>query len=177
MTTIDRAEPKAATAQALAGKYLTFFLGRESYGLPVIKVREIIRFVGPTHVPQMPEHVVGVINLRGKIIPVVNLRRKFGLSASETSERTCTVVVQIRSVANATALIGLVVDGVEEVVQVSAQDIESAPEFGPGTETDHILGMAKVKGAIKTLLDLDRVIATDYLAVTTGQLNANCTGQ
>jgi purine-binding chemotaxis protein CheW len=176
MTTIDRTESKAATAQSLAGKYLTFFLGRESYGLPVIKVREIIRFVVPTHVPQMPEHVVGVINLRGKIIPVVNLRRKFGLSASETSERTCTVVVQIRSIANTTALIGLVVDGVEEVVQVSAQDIETAPEFGPGAETDHILGMAKVKGAIKTLLDLDRVIATDYLAVTTAELNPNRAG-
>ena len=159
-------------AQALAGKYLTFCLGPESYGLPVIKVREIIRFLAPTHVPQLPEHVEGVINLRGKIIPVINLRRKFGRPAGDATERTCTVVVQIAALSQAVSLIGLVVDGVEEVVQISAQDIEPAPEFGPGTDTHHILGMAKVKGAIKTLLNLDRIISTESLAAATAQFKA-----
>jgi purine-binding chemotaxis protein CheW len=172
MTTTEAKSIGAAnSASGLAGKYLTFILGRESYGLPVIKVREIIRFLTPTQVPQMPEYIEGVINLRGKIIPVVNLRRKFGLSAGVVSERTCTVVVQIQSATNPGSLIGLVVDGVEEVVQISAQDIEAAPEFGPATDTDHILGMAKVKGAIKTLLDLDRVIATDFIAATAALLS------
>lgn len=165
MTTTENRERNAA-AQSLAGKYLTFFLGNESYGLPVIKVREIIRFLTPTLVPQMPEHVVGVINLRGKIIPVVNLRLKFGLTARESSERTCTVVVQIKSGVGGKSLIGLVVDGVEEVVQVSAADIETAPEFGPGADTQHILGMAKIKGVIKTLLDLDQIISGSGFAGT-----------
>lgn len=154
----------------LAGKYLTFILGHESYGLPVIKVREIIRFVSATHVPQLPEHVEGVINLRGKIIPVINLRRKFGTAASEATERTCTVVVQIGGAGQHGTLIGLVVDGVEEVVQVGAQDIEPTPEFGPQADTQHILGMAKVKGAIKTLLNLDRIISTESLNATTARL-------
>ncbi len=159
-------------APALAGKYLTFCLGAESYGLPVIKVREIIRFLAPTHVPQLPEHVEGVINLRGKIIPVINLRRKFCRPAGAATERTCTVVVQIAAASQAVSLIGLVVDGVEEVVQISAQDIELTPEFGPGTDTQHILGMAKVKGAIKTLLNLDRIISTESLAAATAQSKA-----
>jgi len=174
MTTIDKTKAKTTTAHVLAGKYLTFFLGRESYGLPVIKVREIIRFLVPTHVPQMPDYVVGVINLRGKIIPVVNLRLKFGLAANEASERTCTVVVQTESATNTTSLIGLVVDGVEEVVQVGVQDIEAALEFGPGAETNHIFGIATVKGAIKTLLNLDRVIATELIATAPSSNQRPC---
>lgn len=168
--TTDILESSGQPVATLAGKYLTFILGHESYGLPVIKVREIIRFVSATHVPQLPEHVEGVINLRGKIIPVINLRRKFGTTASEATERTCTVVVQIGGAGQHGTLIGLVVDGVEEVVQVGAQDIEPTPEFGPNADTQHILGMAKVKGAIKTLLNLDRIISTESLAATTARL-------
>jgi purine-binding chemotaxis protein CheW len=164
MTTTETVEQVGRPAQTLAGKYLTFCLGAESYGLPVIKVREIIRFLAATHVPQLPEHVEGVINLRGKIIPVINLRRKFCLPAVESTERTCTVVVQISLAGKGNSLIGLVVDGVEEVVQISAQDIEGTPEFGPEADTHHILGMAKVKGAIKTLLDLDCIISSEALA-------------
>lgn len=159
----------AKAAPSLAGKYLTFMLGRESYGLPVIRVREIIRFLTPTHVPQLPESIEGVINLRGKIIPVVNLRLKFGLPAGEITERTCTVVVQINSTTRPQSMIGLVVDGVEEVVQISAADIEAAPEFGANVPTDHILGLAKVKGTISTLLDLDQVISLDLTAMNAAQ--------
>jgi purine-binding chemotaxis protein CheW len=171
-TRTEKFETTTRPAQSLAGKYLTFFLGEESYGLPVIKVREIIRFLSPTHVPQLPEHVEGVINLRGKIIPVINLRRKFGLAACESGERTCTVVVNIKCADRGGALIGLVVDGVEEVVQISASDLEPTPEFGPGADTHHILGMAKVKGAIKTLLNLDQVISTDLIESATAQLDS-----
>ena len=166
----ETSERVGHSAQSLAGKYLTFCLGNESYGLPVIKVREIIRFVSATHVPQLPEHVEGVINLRGKIIPVINLRRKFGSATREATERTCTVVVQIGS-ATTGSLIGLVVDGVEEVAQVGAQDIEPTPDFGPQADTQHILGMAKVKGMIKTLLDLDRIISKESLAAAITQIS------
>ena len=165
-------EAPGQPAATRAGKYLTFCLGAESYGLPVIKVREIIRFVNPTHVPQLPEHVEGVINLRGKIIPVINLRRKFGLAPVAPTERTCTVVVQIAAPSKAGALIGLVVDGVEEVAQISAQDLEATPDFGPQADTEHILGMAKVKGAIKTLLDLDRVVSSESIIAATARLNS-----
>lgn len=170
--TTETLEAVGQSAQALAGKYLTFCLGNESYGLPVIKVREIIRFLAPTHVPQLPEHVEGVINLRGKIIPVINLRRKFGRAAGEATERTCTVVVQIAAASKAGSLIGLVVDGVEEVVQIAAPDIEATPEFGPEADTHHILGMAKVKGAIKTLLNLDRIISPESLEAAAAQFKA-----
>lgn len=169
-TTTEQFDTSAQSARALAGKYLTFCLGAESYGLPVIKVREIIRFVSPTHVPQMPAHVEGVINLRGKIIPVLNLRRKFGLAPAAPTERTCTVVVKVASDHKTGGLIGLVVDGVEEVVQIGAQDLERTPEFGPQGDTHHILGMAKVKGAIKTLLDLDQIMSTETLDATNLQL-------
>lgn len=171
MTTItEQFETRTKPAASLAGKYLTFCLGTESYGLPVIKVREIIRFVAPTHVPQMPGHVEGVINLRGKIIPVLNLRRKFGLAPATATERTCTVVVKVAADRKTGGLIGLVVDGVEEVAQISSQDLEATPDFGPQADTHHILGMAKVKGDIKTLLDLDRIVSTETLAATNPQL-------
>jgi purine-binding chemotaxis protein CheW len=162
-TTSEQFETRSRPASLLAGKYLTFCLGTESYGLPVIKVREIIRFVSPTHVPQMPPHVEGVINLRGKIIPVLNLRRKFGLPPTPVTERTCTVVVKVGAGNQPGGLIGLVVDGVEEVAQISTLDLEAPPDFGPQADTHHILGMAKVKGAIKTLLDLDRIVSTETL--------------
>ena len=148
---------------ALAGKYLTVVLDNESYGIAVLKVREIIRVQKITPVPQMPDYVKGVINLRGRVIPIVDLRVKFGLKA-EFTERTCIVVVHVKFGGEQTVQMGLIVDSVEEVVILTADVIEPTPDFGARLNTEYILGMAKVKGQVKTLLDIDpltTVIATD----------------
>ncbi|MEI6106308.1 MAG: chemotaxis protein CheW [Opitutae bacterium] len=153
-TTVDT-KPAAAP-----GKYLTLLLDNEAYGIAVIKIREIIRYQKITSVPQLPAYVKGVINLRGRVIPVVDLRLKFGLKA-ELTERTCIVVVQVQIPAGGLLQIGLIVDSVEEVTNLTAADIEPTPEFGAQLDTSFLLGMAKVKGQVKTLLDIDRVITAD----------------
>jgi len=142
-----------------AGKYLTFQVGNENYGIPVLRTREIIRLPKITPVPQMPVHVRGVINLRGKVIPVVDLRARFGLRESGTDERTCIVVVHLQLADRGQIAMGLVVDAVDEVANITAADIEPTPEFAAGTDTSHIVAMAKVKGAVKTLLNLDQLLA------------------
>lgn len=154
--------PSTPIPSRQAGKYLTVDLAGEAYGLAVIKIREIIRLQKITPVPQMPDHVKGVINLRGKVIPIIDLRVKFGLAAAVTG-RTCIVVVQVALPAGAVIPLGLVVDSVEEVVNLTDEEIEPTPEFGTQVDTGYLLGMAKVKGQVKTLLDLDRVVAADNL--------------
>ena len=151
----------AATTETAsqAGKYLTFVLGREGYGVPVLKVREIIRLSAITPVPQMPDYVKGVLNLRGKIIPVTDLRLKFRLARAEDTERTCIVVVQIATAEGTTTAVGLIVDAVEEVANLTDADIEPTPDFAGAVATDYILGIAKLKGSVKALLDLDKVVA------------------
>jgi len=149
----------AAVGKNLAGKYLTFTLHRESYGVDVLKVREIIRLANITAVPQMPDYVRGVINLRGKIIPVTDLRLRFGFPEAASTDLTCIVVVQVKLPDGRTSQMGLIVDGVEEVLSIAAADIEETPDFGAAVATECILGMAKIKGVVKALLDIDRVLA------------------
>lgn len=146
------------TAKAKPGRYLTFTLGRESYGLPVLFVREIIRICPITPVPRMPAYIRGVINLRGKVVPILDLRAKFGLAATAESERACIVVVQLGDSPAHLTLMGAIVDAVEEVVQLNAPEIEGAPDFGGSPDTHYILGIAKVRGTVKTLLDLQRIV-------------------
>jgi purine-binding chemotaxis protein CheW len=141
-------------------KYLTFTLDNEEYGVPVLKVREIIKVMDITQVPQVPSHVLGVINLRGKVIPVIDLRRKFGFPSLEYTERTCIVVADV-DLAPATVMMGIVVDSVSDVLSVSDADIDRTPDFGGRNTTDYLLGLAKVKGTVKILLDLDRVLGSD----------------
>ncbi|MCM2274543.1 MAG: chemotaxis protein CheW [Candidatus Didemnitutus sp.] len=152
----------ALTRSGHAGKYLTVVLESEAYGIAVLKVREIIRMQKITPVPQMPEFVKGVINLRGRVIPVVDLRVKFGLKADFT-ERTCIVVVQVKLANESVVQMGLIVDSVEEVVHLPSDEIEPTPEFGARVDTSYLLGMAKVKGQVKTLLDIDRVVAPETI--------------
>ena len=135
-------------------------LDNEAYGIAVLKVREIIRLQKITPVPQVPGYVKGVINLRGRVIPVVDLRVKFGLKA-EFGERTCIVVVQVKLPSEQVVQMGLIVDCVEEVVTLTAGEIEPTPDFGAKVDTGYLLGMAKVKGQVKTLLDIDRVVAPE----------------
>jgi len=142
----------------LAGKHLTFILGRECYGVPVLRVREIIRLCDITPVPQMPAYIKGVLNLRGKIIPVADLRLKFKLASDKNTDLTCIIVVQLALPDRSPTLMGLIVDAVEEVVHLTAADIEPTPDFGAALEADFILGIANVKGSVKTLLDIDKVV-------------------
>lgn len=141
---------------SLAGKYLTFALAGEEYGLPVLKVREIIKMLDITVVPQAPPHVKGVINLRGKVIPVVDLRLKFGFPSQEYDERTCIIVVEV-ALQTSKVMMGVVVDAVSEVLTVVVDEIEATPDFGENVNTEFIKGVAKIKGRVKFLLDLDRI--------------------
>lgn len=144
------------------GKYLTFTLAGEEYGISILKVKEIIGLMAITMVPQTPEYVKGVINLRGKVIPVVDLRLKFSMPDMEYTERTCIIVVEIRAGATS-ILIGIVVDSVSEVLNIRAGEIEETPNFGSRLQTDYILGMAKAGEGIKILLDIDRVLRTEEI--------------
>lgn len=153
-------QPVTETGAAGGGKFLTFTIGREEYGLPVLKVREIIKVMDITHVPQVAAHVLGVINLRGKVIPVIDLRRKFGFAPQAPTERTCIIVAEV-ALAASVVMMGVVVDSVSEVVNVTAAEIEQPPDFGGKGGNDYLLGLAKVKGGVKILLDLDRVLGSD----------------
>ncbi|MEI6243587.1 MAG: chemotaxis protein CheW [Acidobacteriota bacterium] len=139
------------------GKYLTFLTGGEGYGLPVLKVREIMKVMEITAIPQVPAYVRGVINLRGKVIPVIDLRLKFGMPPCDATDQTCIIVVEA-SASDRKAMMGLLVDGVSEVLNIQAAEIEQPPAFGDGVRTDYMQGVAKVKGTVKILLDIDRVL-------------------
>jgi len=139
------------------GKYLTFSLGAEEYGLEILKVREIIGYIDVTAVPQTPGHVKGVINLRGQVIPVVDLRAKFGMETAQVTEQSCIIVVEIVRTGRKCSM-GIVVDRVQEVLDIAHQDIEDAPQFGASVCTDFILGMGKIGDKVKILLDIDRVL-------------------
>jgi len=162
MTTAGLAPAAPPQADARAGKYLTFQLGNEEFGIRVLKVREIMGIQEITAVPQTPVHIKGVINLRGKVVPVIDLRLKFGLTAAEYTQRTCIIVTQVHGEAGA-LLMGIVVDGVSEVLNLTGGEIEDTPDFGEAISTEYLLGMAKVKGKVKILLDIDKVLSSQEL--------------
>ncbi|MCA1785542.1 MAG: chemotaxis protein CheW [Desulfotignum sp.] len=145
------------------GKYLTFTLADEEYGIGILKVKEIIGMMAITSVPRTPDFVKGVINLRGKVIPVIDLRLKFGMDAIPYTDRTCIIVVEIDA-DEMTIQIGIVVDSVSEVLNIKQEEIEKTPSFGTSVNTDYILGMAKIDSGVKILLDIDRVLSTIELA-------------
>ncbi len=153
---------EAAKGDPRVGKYLVFHLGREEFGIRVLKVREIMGIQDITAVPQTPAYLKGVINLRGKVIPVVDLRLKFGLPETEYTKRTCIIVVQVQGEAGV-MLMGIVVDGVAEVLNLGTGDIEDTPDFGQGVTTPYLLGMAKIKGKVKILLEIDQVLTSTEL--------------
>jgi purine-binding chemotaxis protein CheW len=148
---------EAAKVDPRAGKYLTFQLGKEEFAVQVLHVREIMGVQEITAVPQMPFHVKGVLNLRGKVIPVVDLRLKFGMPETDYTQRTCIIVVQIEGQAGRIST-GIIVDGVSEVLTLQTADIEDTPDFGIGAATPYLLGLAKIKGKVKILLDINKII-------------------
>jgi purine-binding chemotaxis protein CheW len=142
------------------GKYLTFTLADEEYGIGILKIKEIIGMMKVTTVPQTPEFVKGVINLRGKVIPVIDLKLRFGMEPTDYTERTCIIVVEIDGTSG-TVQIGIVVDSVSEVLNIKADEIEDTPTFGTRLNTNYILGMAKMEGGVKILLDINRVLKAE----------------
>ncbi len=152
---------KAMTDQE--GKYLTFILAKEEYGISILKIKEIIGMMPITTIPRTPEFVKGVINLRGKVIPVMDLRLKFGMPPMDYSDRTCIVVVEIRGISDH-ILVGCVVDAVSEVFNIKSIDIEDTPNFGTNLDATYILGMAKIEGGVKILLDIDQVLSADEVS-------------
>lgn len=147
-----------APTAARAGKFLTFFLAGEEYGLEILKVSEIIGMQAITRVPRTPDFVRGVINLRGRVIPITDLRVKFGMPPG-SGEESCIIVVQMRDVQT-----GIVVDRVSEVVALAESDISDSPEFGAGVDTDLLLGIGKSGDRVKLLLNIDRVLAVHEIA-------------
>ena len=149
-------------ASSREGKYLTFALAQEEYGLEILKVREIIGYIDVTAVPQTPHYVKGVINLRGQVIPVIDLRAKFGMETTDVTDETCIIVVEINQAGRKFST-GIVVDRVQEVLDIAGDSIEDAPQFGGFVDTNFILGMGKVGDSVKILLDIDAVLGGDCL--------------
>ena len=146
-----------------SGKYLTLTLANEEYGIGILKIKEIIGMMPITPVPQTPDYVKGVINLRDKVIPVVDLRLRFGIDAIDYTERTCIIVVEIAR-RPGTIQIGIVVDAVSEVLNIKGEEIEDTPTFGTDLNLDYIFGMAKMEGGVKILLDIDQVLSAQEIA-------------
>jgi purine-binding chemotaxis protein CheW len=160
-TAVKDSAPQLAVAQRLAGKYMTFKLAAEEYGLEILKVRDVIGLMEITRVPKTMEFIRGVINLRGKVIPVVDLRLKFGMEATELAEQTVIIVVQFAS-GDREMTMGILVDEVQEVLDIAAEGIEPPPDFGSGSiDTDFILGVGKSDKRVIFLLDIGRVLSSD----------------
>jgi len=143
--------------RAKAGKYLTFRLSNEDYGLEILKVQEIIGVMTATKMPRMPAFVRGIINLRGKLIPVIDMRSKFSLPSQEDTAKTCIIVVQV-AIENERVTMGICVDAVSEVLNIQQSELEPAPTFGTKLDTDFMLGLGKVGNKVVMLLDIDRVL-------------------
>jgi Chemotaxis signal transduction protein len=142
-----------------AGKYLTFFLASEEYGVEILKVQEIIGRMPITPVPLTSKYILGVINLRGKIHPIMDLKIKFGMDQSEITDETCIIVIKTASL-----MMGILVDKVSEVVNVASGDIEDTPSFGADVNTEYLLGVGKTGGKVRLLLDIEKVItASDII--------------
>jgi purine-binding chemotaxis protein CheW len=160
--TAPPASVPALKSDERAGKYLTFMIGKEEFGVGVLKVREIMGMQDITAVPQTPPYLKGVINLRGKVIPVIDLRLKFGLPSIDYTQRTCIIVVQVKG-GSASLLMGIVVDEVSEVLTMAPGDIEDTPDFGAKVATSYILGIAKIKDKVKILLDINEVLTSQEI--------------
>lgn len=165
MTSTVAKEPILKRNSAQEGKYLTFALGKEEYGLEILKVREIIGYMSITAVPRTPEFVKGIINLRGQVIPVIDLRLRFGMAQADITEQTCIIVAEINQNGR-TFNAGLIVDRVQEVLDIDGKNIEETSALGSAIQTDFILGIGKVENTIKILLDIDQVLGEVQLSET-----------
>jgi len=152
-----------ATAAIDPAQYLTFMLARESFAIGILRIKEIIEYQGVTEVPLMPACVRGVINLRGAVVPVMDLLARFGRGVGEITKRTCIVIVEVET-EDGRQVMGLMVDAVNEVLDIAPDDIEPPPSFGARIRTDFLLGVGKVRGKFVLLLNVDRVLSVDEIA-------------
>jgi len=155
-------EKGSAQALGKSEKYLTFNLAGEQYGVEILKVKEIIGLLEITRVPRIPDFVRGVMNLRGKVIPIIDLRKKFDMESTEDTEQTCIIVVDIMQ-ENVSLQMGIVVDSVSEVLDINEDSVEETPTFGTEVSTVFIKGIAKTKGGVKILLNIEEVLTTNEL--------------
>jgi purine-binding chemotaxis protein CheW len=172
MTTSEAARRRLLAeedADSKGGKFLTFFLAGEEYGLEILKVHEIIGLMPITPVPRTPTYVNGVINLRGKVIPIVDLRLKLEMDSTEQTDQTCIIVVQASGLD-----VGVIVDKVSEVLDIAGNEIDEAPSFGTNVNSDYILGIGKSEGRVKLLLDIDKVLSMNELAEFSNEIAEIC---
>jgi purine-binding chemotaxis protein CheW len=162
--------PKMPVIDPRVGKYLSFHVGPEEFAIGVLGVREIMGMQDVTAVPHTPAYVKGIINLRGKVVPVVDLRLKFGMPATEYTARTCIVVVDLPG-DGGSVLMGVIVDSVSEVMNITAGEIEDAPDFGEEVSIPYLIGIAKSKGKVKLLLNIEKVLTTTELTDISKLLN------
>jgi len=170
METINQSN--ASSAGANSDKYLSFVLGNEEYSLEILKVREIIGLIDVTSLPQTPDYIKGVINLRGKIIPVVELRTRFGLESIAYTDATCIIVVEVESTDGELLHMGVIVDTVSEVLSINSSEFEPAPKFATSVNTDYILGIGKVKEKTIILLDINKVLSAEEINALGNKANA-----
>ena len=156
-------EAMATGRLARGGKYLTFALGNEEFGLEILKVREIIGYMQITALPRTPAYVKGVVNLRGQVVAVVDLRARFQMASVERTDQTCIIVVEITHEGRKIST-GIMVDHVSEVLEIASENIEEPPTFGGADASEAILGMGKVGTSVKILLDIDRVLGEESVA-------------
>ena len=162
--------PKMPVVDPRVGKYLSFHVGPEEFAIGVLGVREIMGMQDVTAVPHTPAYVKGIINLRGKVVPVVDLRLKFGMPPTEYTARTCIVVVDLAG-EGSSVLMGVIVDSVSEVMNITAGEIEDAPDFGEDVSIPYLIGIAKSKGKVKLLLNIEKVLTTSELTDISKLLN------
>src|SRR5579863_5151021 len=167
---LEKQEARGSVVDRRAGKHLAFYVGREQFAIGVLGVREIMGLQEITAVPHTPAYVKGIINLRGKVVPVVDLRLKFGMPATEYTVRTCIIVVDLPG-ENGSVLMGVVVDSVSEVMNITAGEIEDAPDFGEDVSIPYLIGIAKSKGKVKLLLNIEKVLTTSELTDISKLLN------
>jgi purine-binding chemotaxis protein CheW len=170
MNAIDKAVNTALVPVAgleQQGQYLTFILGGEVFAIGILNIKEIIKYAQLTEVPRMPEFIRGVINLRGSVVPVIDLRSRFGKPASAVSRRTCIVIIEV-IYDDELHVVGMMVDGVNEVLEIAPGEIEPPPSFGAKIRADFIRGMGKVDGKFVIILDVDHVLSMDELSSLAG---------
>lgn len=162
---VQKANVETSSLKEIAGMYLTFRLGDEDYALEILKVQEIMGIIDVTPVPRTPEFIRGVINLRGKVIPVSDLRLKFGIGAKDDTEKTCIIVLQVTRNSDMVTM-GVIVDEVSEVLDIGTEQIEPAPSFGSQVDMEFIMGMGKINNRVVIILDADKLLTgTDVNAV------------
>lgn len=169
---VEKNKEVVTAQQDLIMKYLTFLLGEKSYAISILKIKEILEYGAVTPIPKMPDFICGAINLRGKLVPVIDLLERLGNGKSEIEKRSCIVIVEMEF-GNDTLNIGVIVDAVSKVMDFKKSDIEAAPSFGGTIETDFIEGMGKVDEEFVIILNIDRILSLDDLALLSESENVS----